>query len=779
MSHGHEDLGPIQRSAAPDEMRKATGDGTLYAVLDGENVAGHARAAGIQDPVSLFRGTPYDAAASIAPHALAVTPETFDWVIAWMGTQESGVYAASTAEPAQVIDHLLWIAFVQPPSGQPWLFRYFDPIALDRYIATCNGDDLADLLGPLDSFANLTEDGEVRLLERPAGLPLGAVSDPSSGHPPIREERLPLFEAQACDDFQAMLADHVRRTFPDKVGALDDAALNQRITWYLDRAAAIGLTDRKDIADFVEFAADQDDMAGPRSKELPEDAALSACRGAATGRQRGKSEAIARVGAEQVEALLQHHYGANPRAYLTSRRQDVLRRFAERAVTQAGLDMVWRFATSPRNAAEMAMRDQMRRNSAYQQMWAARHSAAQIQGRIQALRNQIETLQTRANHARRTLTDEVERRRAIEGRVSLVRGEISTLTDQLHTATGHMLRPGEWLAKRNHARYQMETAHLRLRTEMDELVRQNAVVTQAQLAVSNANFQLDSARGQLKGLRTNALARVNSALYGATQSALAATPLMSIPGPIGSYVHRYVRPPTIEGMAGNLGVGGGDVVADMPAADTAVAPEPVAYRRNVWLVGDGGTVDRLREPLDRIAVTPSGRALFARLAGAAKGVYVTVHGDPGYILIPKPPVGDSSPSDCVLLINLDDAAPSRSPESDLFEGLTLAGDRMTGEAKDPAGALMPAELAEVQRSSGILCGELIDAAETAALNLEAAGSADAGQATQAPGPGTEDAPAADRPAGPFADTGKVQAALSRWAARQISASPDLDAGVRV
>ena len=556
MSDGHEDLRPIQRSAAPDEMRKAVADGTVYAVLDGENAAGHARAAGIQAPVSLFRGTPYDSAASIAPHALAVTPESFDWVVAWMGTQESGVFAASTAEPALVVDHLLWIAFVQPPQGQPWLFRYFDPIALDRYIATCNGDDLADLLGPLDSFANLTEDGAIRLLERPAGLAPGAVSDPSSGHPPIRDERLPLFEAQACDDFQAMLADHVRRTFPDKTGALDDAALNQRVAWYLDRATAIGLTDRKDIADFVEFAADQDDMAGPRSKELPEHAALPPAGGGQKG-SGGKSAAIARVGAEQVEALLQHHYGANPRAYMTSRRQDVLRRFAERAVTQAGLDMVWRFATSPRNAAEMAMRDQMRRNTAYQQMWAARHSAAQIQGRIQALRNRIETLQTQANHARRTLTDEVERRRAIEGRVNLVRGEISTLTDQLHTSTGHMLRPGEWLAKRNRARYQMETAHLRLRTEMDELVRQNAVVTQAQLAVSNANFQLSSARGQLKGLRTNTLARANSALYGATQSALAATPLMSIPGPIGSYVHRYVRPPTIEGMAGNLGIGGG------------------------------------------------------------------------------------------------------------------------------------------------------------------------------------------------------------------------------
>jgi hypothetical protein len=119
----------------------------------------------------LFRGELKPDMAEVAPYLVQLEPESefTDWVLEKGWGNHWGVLVTSSADLRALHRHFRTILVVHDPEGKPLYFRYYDPRVLRIYLPTCNGDQLKEIFGPVESYVMENEDVHEAVLFRLAG----------------------------------------------------------------------------------------------------------------------------------------------------------------------------------------------------------------------------------------------------------------------------------------------------------------------------------------------------------------------------------------------------------------------------------------------------------------------------------------------------------------------------------------------------------------------------------------------------------------------------------
>ena len=144
--------------------RRLFGDSKLsvYAILDGASVPDlldqldESRT----EHVCLFRGELEPDMQEVAPYLVKIAEATefAQWVIERGWGNHWGIFALSAEDLRAMRKHFRDAVLVFDRDGKPQYFRFYDPRVLRGYLPNCNGDDLGQFFGPVDSF--VVEDGQ-------------------------------------------------------------------------------------------------------------------------------------------------------------------------------------------------------------------------------------------------------------------------------------------------------------------------------------------------------------------------------------------------------------------------------------------------------------------------------------------------------------------------------------------------------------------------------------------------------------------------------------------
>jgi hypothetical protein len=206
-----------------------------------------------------------------------------------------GVLLKCDASLAQLRRHLRHFLIARGPRNQPLVFRYYDPRVLRVYLPVCFAEELRTLFGAIECFwtdgaapgelLEFTLDGD-RLVRRTLhpeipvsnGAPKarGALpSAPFTGrmprrYPPlsIRQAQLTAFSRAEVEKFENWMVGHLKKFFPRQSHAAGEARLRETIQHGIRRAAAYGITTRRDVSKYIDLALvlGPDFDTGPRSR---------------------------------------------------------------------------------------------------------------------------------------------------------------------------------------------------------------------------------------------------------------------------------------------------------------------------------------------------------------------------------------------------------------------------------------------------------------------------------------------------------------------------------
>lgn len=134
-----------------------TGDGSVFAVLDGASVPGLLdKLYGTVRPEfeCLYRGEITPDIAEVAPYVVRLeeASEFTAWVLSEGWGKHWGVFAVAQADLRAMRRHLRRFLMVHDPDGKPLYFRYYDPRVLRTYLPTCNAGELAEFFGPVARY---------------------------------------------------------------------------------------------------------------------------------------------------------------------------------------------------------------------------------------------------------------------------------------------------------------------------------------------------------------------------------------------------------------------------------------------------------------------------------------------------------------------------------------------------------------------------------------------------------------------------------------------------
>lgn len=130
--------------------------GSVFAVLDGASVPELLDRLYEHRPEyeCLYRGDLKPDMAEVAPYLVRLEPDVpfSDWVLQQGWGRHWGIFAISAADLHALRQHFRRFLIVHDPKGKPLYFRYYDPRVLRMYLPTCNGEQLAELFGPVASY---------------------------------------------------------------------------------------------------------------------------------------------------------------------------------------------------------------------------------------------------------------------------------------------------------------------------------------------------------------------------------------------------------------------------------------------------------------------------------------------------------------------------------------------------------------------------------------------------------------------------------------------------
>ena len=127
-----------------------------YAILDGASVEGLLDQLYKYEPEfeCLYRGELQPDLAEVAPYLVKLDKESVftDWVIENGWGKHWGVFALTKADLPTLRRHFRRFLTVHNESGEPLVFRFYDPRVLRVYLPTCNAEELTAMFGPVLSF---------------------------------------------------------------------------------------------------------------------------------------------------------------------------------------------------------------------------------------------------------------------------------------------------------------------------------------------------------------------------------------------------------------------------------------------------------------------------------------------------------------------------------------------------------------------------------------------------------------------------------------------------
>jgi len=134
-----------------------------YAVLDGAAIDDLPMRLYEMQPrsVCLYRGEIEPDIAEVAPYLVELFPgEAFtEWLLnEGTGGKSWGIFARSRYSITEVRKHFRKFLTVYNDSGNPMLFRFYDPRVLTKFLPTCDRDSLNSLFAVVSSYA--AENGE-------------------------------------------------------------------------------------------------------------------------------------------------------------------------------------------------------------------------------------------------------------------------------------------------------------------------------------------------------------------------------------------------------------------------------------------------------------------------------------------------------------------------------------------------------------------------------------------------------------------------------------------
>ena len=154
----------------------------IYAILDGANSPDLRTILYEKRPeyVCLYRGELEPDMAEVAPYLVRIVQETdfSNWILTEGWGKNWGIFAQSRYSLAEMRKHLRTFLTVHDETGNPLLFRYYDPRVFRGFLPTCNSEELKTFFGIILNFAVEDENprtllnyylpkGELRITEQP------------------------------------------------------------------------------------------------------------------------------------------------------------------------------------------------------------------------------------------------------------------------------------------------------------------------------------------------------------------------------------------------------------------------------------------------------------------------------------------------------------------------------------------------------------------------------------------------------------------------------------
>ncbi len=127
-----------------------------FAVLDGASIPDlRMRLYETRPPhYCLFRGELTPDVAEVAPYVIQITPGTVfaDWILGESFGKHWGIFAHSRFSIKEMRRHFRALITVYDETGDPLIFRFYDPRVLQNFLPTCNGGELQTFFGNVDAF---------------------------------------------------------------------------------------------------------------------------------------------------------------------------------------------------------------------------------------------------------------------------------------------------------------------------------------------------------------------------------------------------------------------------------------------------------------------------------------------------------------------------------------------------------------------------------------------------------------------------------------------------
>lgn len=143
-----------QRSVTREQLRGWSERGRLFAILDAcdePHVPVKCRELGPAAD-SLYRGRADERLWAIAPYLVAVSPDTFDWIVATLWGRPWGIFALAEIGLADLATHFRR-HLVVTVGGEQRYFRFYDPRVLPPFLASADPAMLDQFFGPVTAYA--------------------------------------------------------------------------------------------------------------------------------------------------------------------------------------------------------------------------------------------------------------------------------------------------------------------------------------------------------------------------------------------------------------------------------------------------------------------------------------------------------------------------------------------------------------------------------------------------------------------------------------------------
>ena len=202
----------------------------------------------------LYQHSAYAALAEVGPVLVRVEPHTplaahfSEW---WQGA--AGIWLESSAETADLVDHLRSLIHLRTEGDVSLLFRYYDPRILHPWLTALDSSVRDTVLGPINSIRLLDEQGHERAIERRSIQPFARYDD----RPWLF---LSLAQLQAITHGRDRVLDqrllaHVQAHFPQVLDGLDAGARYQWAASCRQRAISHGYSTASEVCRWAVLVA--------------------------------------------------------------------------------------------------------------------------------------------------------------------------------------------------------------------------------------------------------------------------------------------------------------------------------------------------------------------------------------------------------------------------------------------------------------------------------------------------------------------------------------------